>query len=71
MITLLFFSTLFYYDCFIFPGTEALTEEAPETEEGDKKDDWESCSEDEDDSDSEWIDVHHSSDEEQVRNKGG
>ena len=31
-------------------------------------DDWESCSEDEDSDDDEdgWIDVHHSSDEEQV-----
>ena len=31
------------------------------------RDGWESCSdEDDDDSDGEWIDVHHSSDEEQV-----
>lgn len=28
-------------------------------------DEWESCSEDGDDSDGSWIDVHHSSDEEQ------
>lgn len=28
-------------------------------------DGWESCSDDEDDSDGEWIDVHHSSDEDQ------
>ena len=32
-----------------------------------EQDGWESCSdEDDDDSDGEWIDVHHSSDEEQV-----
>ena len=32
-----------------------------------EQDGWESCSDgDDDDSDGEWIDVHHSSDEEQV-----
>ena len=38
-----------------------------EEEKAKEHDGWESCSdEDDDDSDGEWIDVHHSSDEEQV-----
>ena len=38
-----------------------------EEEKAREGDGWESCSdEDDDDSDGEWIDVHHSSDEEQV-----
>ena len=38
-----------------------------EEEKAKEGDGWESCSdEDDDDSDGEWIDVHHSSDEEQV-----
>lgn len=58
----------FFLPC---PGTEAL----PDTRDDDGNDggvtaegqeDWESCSDDEDDSDEEWIDVHHSSDDEQV-----
>ena len=37
-----------------------------------QQDGWESCSdEDDDDSDGEWIDAHHSSDEEQVCMKLG
>ena len=47
-------------------GAEAL----PDTEEKERskdQDGWESCSDEEDDdSDGEWVDVHHSSDEEQV-----
>ena len=50
---------------FFLTGAEILdkTEEITEGQE-----EWESCSEgeDEDDSESEWIDVHHSSDDEQV-----
>lgn len=47
------------------PGAEVISEmenkkEVTEEEQGD----WESCSEEEDDSDSEWVDVYHSSDEE-------
>ncbi|KAK3099295.1 hypothetical protein FSP39_002193 [Pinctada imbricata] len=42
------------------PGAEVLPEERDESQ----QDDWESCSEESDnDSDGEWIDVHHSSDE--------
>ncbi|KAL4229769.1 Protein SDA1 [Mactra antiquata] len=51
------------------PGTEALTENAVEDNDDDNKDNdgWESCSEeDDDDDDGEWVDVHHSSDEEEV-----
>jgi len=33
---------------------------------GDVTDEWESCSSEDEDSDGSWIDVHHSSDEEQV-----
>ncbi|KAL5012793.1 hypothetical protein ScPMuIL_011344 [Solemya velum] len=47
------------------PGTEALPEEE-EKEEKEEKDDWESCSEQSDnDSDGEWVDIHHSSDEDE------
>ncbi|KAH0615773.1 hypothetical protein JD844_026245 [Phrynosoma platyrhinos] len=48
------------------PGAEILDLEAKE-EDGDHEDGWEtaSSSEEEDDEDGEWIDVHHSSDEEQ------
>lgn len=59
---------------YVFTGTEALSENIEEDENNDKKkldDGWESCSEDEgndDDSDNDWVDVHHSSDEE-VRGK--
>ena len=52
----------------VWPGTEALrSTEDVEEEEADTAA-WESCSEDsnDDDSDGEWIDVHHSSDEEGV-----
>ncbi|XP_062577170.1 protein SDA1 homolog, partial [Saccostrea cucullata] len=45
------------------PGAEILPEEEEQKEESKEKDDWESCS-DESDSEGEWIDVHHSSDEE-------
>lgn len=47
-------------------GAEALPD--TKTDEGgtEDQDEWESCSEDEDDSDGEWIDVHHSSDDEKV-----
>ncbi|XP_041359788.1 protein SDA1 homolog [Gigantopelta aegis] len=47
------------------PGTECLPDQQEEVKE-DKKDNWDSCSDD-DSSDGEWIDVHHSSDEDEVK----
>ncbi|XP_064608416.1 protein SDA1 homolog isoform X2 [Liolophura sinensis] len=55
------------------PGADTLPEEAPTQEHLDNDvifapaDGWESCSEDEDDSDGEWIDVPHSSDEDEAQ----
>ncbi|CAB0032036.1 unnamed protein product [Trichogramma brassicae] len=46
------------------PGAEVVLEEPAEAENSD--DDWTDCSDDEDDSDGEWVDVNHSSDEEGV-----
>jgi len=52
-------------------GAEVLnSEEEGEREEG--EDGWETASDTDDDSDGEWIDVHHSSDEDvQVNTAGG
>ena len=49
-------------------GTEALPDTKTEGAETEGQEGWESCSDDEggDDSEGEWVDVHHSSDEEQV-----
>ncbi|KAM4708215.1 protein SDA1 homolog [Discoglossus pictus] len=47
------------------PGAEVLEVEKKETEEAEGDDGWESASLSDDDEDGEWIDVHHSSDEEQ------
>ncbi|KAH9513945.1 Protein SDA1 [Bulinus truncatus] len=47
------------------PGAEVLPEKEEKQVEAEKdQDDWESCSEVDDDSDGEWVDVYHSSDEE-------
>ncbi|XP_052792562.1 protein SDA1 homolog [Mya arenaria] len=49
------------------PGTEALKNTEDIDEEELEQEAWESCSEEEDnDYDGEWLDVHHSSDEEEV-----
>ena len=47
-------------------GTEALPDTKTEMGGAEEQEDWESCSEEEEDSDGEWVDIHHSSDEEQV-----
>ncbi|KAK2165091.1 hypothetical protein LSH36_55g08041 [Paralvinella palmiformis] len=46
------------------PGAEVLKTTDERDEHGKDHEEWESCSEDDDDSDGSWIDVHHSSDEE-------
>ncbi|XP_005104545.1 protein SDA1 homolog [Aplysia californica] len=52
------------------PGAEVIpeTEEKEQTKNQDQ-DGWESCSDEDDDSDGEWVDVYHSSDEEQDKDK--
>ena len=47
-------------------GTEVLPDTAAVEDKTEDQEGWESCSEEEGDSDGEWVDVHHSSDEEQV-----